>query len=234
MAEDHLSADAASKAPSHGFDADGDRDLPQWLIWARELQAISQTGLAYSAGEYDRQRYARLMEIAGEIVACHDQAGADMTAADWTERFLAHPGYATPKVDVRGACVREGKILLVQEKQDGRWCMPGGWADVGDLPSEMVTREVREESGLIVAPRKVIGVFDANRGGRPLEFFHAYKIVFLCEILAGEATPGDEILAARFFAFANLPPLSSARTNERHLAEVEAHLADSQRAAAFD
>jgi hypothetical protein len=77
-------------------------------------------------------------------------------------------------------------------------------------------------------------VFDANRGGRPLEFFHAFKIVFLCEILGGEARAGDETLAAGFFPFDALPPLSSARTSERHLAEVAAHLADARRPAAFD
>jgi len=135
---------------------------------------------------------------------------------------------------VRGAVVREGQILLVQERTDGRWAMPGGWADVGELPSAMVAREVLEESGLEVAPRKVIGVFDANRGGRPLELFHAYKVVFLCDELGGEPRPSDETSDVRFFPFDALPPLSSARTNARHLHEVLAHLGDPNRPAAFD
>jgi len=112
--------------------------------------------------------------------------------------------------------------------------MPGGWADVGELPSAMVAREVLEESGLEVAPRKVIGVFDANRGGRPLELFHAYKVVFLCDELGGEPRPSDETSDVRFFPFDALPPLSSARTNARHLHEVLAHLGDPNRPAAFD
>jgi ADP-ribose pyrophosphatase YjhB (NUDIX family) len=147
---------------------------------------------------------------------------------------MVQPGYATPKVDVRGAVIRDGKILLVQERSDERWCMPGGWADVGDLPSDTVEREVWEESGFEVVARKVIGVYDANRSGIPLEFYHAYKIVYLCQIVGGEARPSNETLAAAFFSFDELPPLSAERTSERHLAEVSAHYQDPHRPAAFD
>jgi ADP-ribose pyrophosphatase YjhB (NUDIX family) len=204
--------------------------VPRWLAWAREIQALSQTGLTYSQTEYEVQRYRRLAEIAAEIV----QENTGLDAASLVESFIAQPGYATPKVDVRGAVIRGGEILLVQERSDGRWAMPGGWADVGALPSEMVTREVQEESGFEVVPRKLVGVFDANRGGRPLQFFHAYKLIFLCELLGGAARPSDETLAVDFFSFDALPPLSQARTNQRHLDEVVAHLQDADRRAAFD
>jgi 8-oxo-dGTP pyrophosphatase MutT (NUDIX family) len=130
--------------------------------------------------------------------------------------------------------IREGKVLLVQERADERWCMPGGWADVGEKPSEMVVREVWEESGFRVAAKKVIGVYDANRTGRPLEFYHAYKIVFLCDITGGEARPSNETLAVDFFSFDDLPPLSSNRTNEKHLADVLAHVRNADWPAAFD
>jgi len=202
----------------------------QWLIWARELQALAQTGLTFAVGEYDLARYRRLMELAAEITA--HSTGASVDAL--TEDFMQQPGYATPKVDVRGAVVRENSILLVQERADGRWCMPGGWADVGELPSVMVAREVLEESGLVVRPRKVVGVFDANRSGIPQAFYHAYKVVFLCDVLGGEIRGSDETLDARFFPFTSIPQLSSARTNERHLAEIQAHLADPARPTAFD
>ena len=205
-------------------------DLPQWLKWAREIQALSQTGLTYSENDYQNQRYRRLMEIAAEIVEGH----SDLPGEPVLQNFLVQPGYATPKVDVRGAVIRGDKILLVQERVDERWCMPGGWADVGDLPSKMVEREVWEESGFEVVARKVIGVYDANRTGVPIEFYHAYKLVFLCEIMGGQARPSNETLAVDFFRFDNLPPLSAARTNERHLTEVFAHLRDEQRPAAFD
>jgi len=205
-------------------------DLPRWLAWAREIQAMSQTGLTYSSNEYEAQRYRRLSEIAAEII--HEQTG--LAAGPLLDSFLLQPGYATPKVDVRGAIVRDGTILLVQERADGRWAMPGGWADVGERPSAMVVREVWEESGFQVVARKVVGVFDANRDGRPLEFYHAYKIVFLCDLIGGEARPSHETLAVGFFPFDNLPPLSPNRTHERHLAEVLAHLHDPSRPTAFD
>jgi len=204
--------------------------LPAWLAWAREIQALSQTGITYSENDYHIQRYQRLAEIAAEIVASHSA----LPQVAVHESFRVQPGYATPKVDVRGAAIRDGKILLVQERSDGRWCMPGGWADVGELPSAMVQREVWEESGFEVAARKVIGVYDANRGGVPLEFYHAYKVVFLCEIVGGAPRPSNETLAVRFFAFDGLPPLSAERTHPRHLAEVFAHVQDQNRATAFD
>ena len=204
--------------------------VPQWLQWAREIQGMCQTGLNYSKSDYDAARYRRLMEIASEIVEIH----AGLPAGPLAEHFSAQPGYATVKVDVRAAVVRDGKVLLVQEKKDRRWAMPGGWADVGEVPSQMVAREAFEESGLIVIPRKVIGVYDANRAPIHLEFYHAYKIVFLCEIIGGSEQPGDETIAADFFSFENLPALSTYRTSTQHIAELYEHIRDATRPAAFD
>jgi ADP-ribose pyrophosphatase YjhB (NUDIX family) len=205
-------------------------DAPKWLEWARELQALGQTGLAFTQSPYDTQRYQRLAEIAAEIVAAH----TTLAKTEILQGFSAQPGYATTKVDVRGAVVREGRILLVQERRDQRWCMPGGWADVGERPSDMVAREVWEESGFRVRPARIIGVFDANRGNRPLECYHAYKIVFFCDITGGEARDSDETMAVDFFDFDALPPLSTDRTSDRHLAEVQAHLRDPSRPTTFD
>jgi len=203
---------------------------PLWLTWVREIQALSQSGLTFTTNEFDRERFQRLREIAADIMAHHTLMAPEF----WTQAFTQQEGYATPKIDVRGAVVRDAKILLVQEKSDQRWCMPGGWADVGDKPADMVAREVLEESGFTVVARKLVGVFDANRDGRPLSFFHAYKIIFLCEIIAGEARASNETLAADFFEFEQLPPLSSARTHPRHLAEIQLHLKDPSRLATFD
>ena len=203
---------------------------PRWLEWAREIQALAQTGLTFTENDYEVQRLKRLVEIAAEIVEAH----TGLPKEPLVESFLAQPGYATPKIDVRGATVRNGQILLVKERTDGRWCMPGGWADVGEYPSEGVAREVWEESGFEVVVRKVIGVYDTNRGGVPLSFYHAYKIVYLCEITGGEACPSNETEAVGFFDFDDLPPLSSCRTNEAHLAEVRAHIEDDGRPTTFD
>lgn len=202
----------------------------RWLQWARQLQAISQTGLAYSTNAYDTQRFQQLAHIAAEIVAAHTH----VPSTDILQYFLEQPGYATPKVDVRGAIVVDHQILLVQERSDERWCMPGGWADVGETPSAVVTREVWEESGLTVMPQKVIDIYDANRRGEQLELSHAYKIVFLCDYIGGIPQSSTETLAAQFFPFDTLPPLSSNRTNHHHIAHVLAHVHDPHRATKFD
>ncbi|GJQ64468.1 MAG: ADP-ribose pyrophosphatase [Melioribacteraceae bacterium] len=201
-----------------------------WAEIAREIQALAQTGLTFASNHWEIDRNKRLMEIAEEIVLNKTLLEDEPIM----ETFTTQPGYATPKVDVRAAIIKDGKILLVKEVSDGKWCMPGGWADVGEYPSEMVIREAREESGFDVKPVKVIGVFDANRGGRPMQFFHAYKVVFLCEIMGGEATPSEETTEVEFFDFENLPEFSPNRTNEKHIAEIRKHLEDKSRGVYFD
>jgi ADP-ribose pyrophosphatase YjhB (NUDIX family) len=203
--------------------------FPKWLDLAREIQALGQTGLTYTKNDFDIQRYVRLLEISAEIVATY----TDLEKEPVLQSFSIQPGYATPKIDVRGAVIRDGKILLVQECMDCRWAMPGGWGDVGDLPSAMVEREVWEESGFKVKAQKVLAIYDANRIS-PMELYHAYKIIFLCTILEGEPRPSNETLAVDFFELENLPSLSTSRTNERMLKEVFAHAEDPNRWTAFD
>ena len=207
-----------------------DATRPRWLQWARKLQALGQTGLTYHPDDYDTERYQRLLEIAAEMVEAHTTLPAEPVL----ESYRAQPGYATPKVDVRAAVVREGRVLLVQERSDGRWAMPGGWADVGESPAEMVVREAREESGFHVCPRKVVGIFEENRHAAHQELFHAYKIVFLCDITGGQARGSYETSAVEFFDLDDLPPLSPVRTSQRHIDEVQAHLADPSRPVLFD
>ncbi len=205
-------------------------DSEKWLKWAREIQALAQTGLTYAANHYEEERNKRLMEIAAEIVGEHSSVAKE----EAEKVFMAQPGYATPKVDVRAAVIKDGKILLVKEISDGRWAMPGGWADVGDYPAKAAEREALEESGFQVKAKKVIGVFDANRNGRPMEFFHAVKIVYLCEIVGGKATPSNETSDVGFFDFNELPPLSENRTNLKHINEIRAHLQNPSRATFFE
>jgi ADP-ribose pyrophosphatase YjhB (NUDIX family) len=202
---------------------------PVWLAWARELFSLSQAGLAYCKNEFDLARYRRLQGIAAEMLSSQSQLTEEAILAS----FSMHAGYVTPKIDVRGAVVRDGKILLVQERIDNRWSMPGGWADLGDAPAEMAVREVREESGFEVRVEKLIAIYDANRI-QPLEFYHAYKLIFLCTITGGQAQASIETLGVDFFAPGELPPLSEFRTNRTMIAEVFAHIADPNRPAYFE
>jgi ADP-ribose pyrophosphatase YjhB (NUDIX family) len=186
---------------------------PRWLEWAREIQALAQTGYHYSENDYQRQRNERLIEIAAEIVDEH----SNLEYSPVTNTFKAQIGYSTPRVDVRGAVFQGDRLLMVRERADGGWTLPGGWADVGDVPSHAAEREVFEEAGFRVIARKVIGVYDANRLGS-LELFHAFKIIFLCDLLSGEARPSDETTEVSFFGMDELPSiLSGERTKYRHI-----------------
>jgi ADP-ribose pyrophosphatase YjhB (NUDIX family) len=201
-----------------------------WLDIAREVQQLAQTGNAFAVTNYEKDRYKRLSEIVTEIIEHHTQLDKEAVQ----KVLMEQPGYATPKVDVRSVVIKDNKILLVQESTDNCWAMPGGWADVGDYPSEVAIRETKEESGYDVKPIKIIGVFDANRTGRRLEFFHAFKIIFLCELIGGEAKTSDETLDVKFFSFNELPPLSMNRTNQKHIDEIKLHLEDPERKTYFD
>ena len=168
-------------------------------LLAQRVQALAQTGLAFSQDRYDRERYKTLLGIAADLM------GGD---PGLVPAFAAQTGYATPKVDVRAIVLREGKVLLVREVADGLWCPPGGWADVGDAPSAAVEREVFEEAGLTVRATQLLGLWDRNQHGHPPIPFHAYKLFFLCEELGGELRTSVETLEVGFFDPHDLPPLS--------------------------
>jgi ADP-ribose pyrophosphatase YjhB (NUDIX family) len=202
---------------------------PKWMEWAREIFSLSQSGITYSGNQYDIDRYRRLQEITAEMIASQ----SEMPKESVLESFSMQAGYITPKIDVRGAVIRDNKILLIQERADDKWAMPGGWADLGNSPASVAEREVFEESGFNVQAEKVVAVIDANRI-QPLEFYHAYKIIFLCKLLDGEPRISHETLAVDFFDLNNLPPLSVYRTNENMLREVFAHVQKPSRATAFD
>lgn len=206
------------------------KGLPRWLEWAREIQALSQTGYHYAENEYHRQRYRRLLEIAAEIFS-------EYTLLDYpalAEVFTSQIGYATPRVDVRAAVFQDGRLLLVRERADGGWTMPGGWADVGDAPSHAAEREAWEEAGFRVRARRLVGVYDANRTN-PMEVFHAFKIVFLCDVLEGEARPSVETSEVAFFTQEEIPAaLSGERTKARHIRDAFAIYRDPLAPAVFD
>ncbi|HPD46021.1 MAG TPA: NUDIX hydrolase [Anaerohalosphaeraceae bacterium] len=180
----------------------------QWLTWAQRLAAIAQSGLTYSQNEYEIERYQAVLKIAADMM----EAGGGGNAQGLVEMFGREKGYATPKVDVRGAAFRDGRILLVKEAIDGLWTLPGGWADVGDSPSEAIRREMVEESGFEVEVVKLCAVYDRSKHPhRPAFPFHLYKMFFLCEITGGEAKTSHETLEVGFFAEDALPPLSEGR-----------------------
>jgi len=175
---------------------------PDWLQWAREMQAIAQIGLEFTEGPYDRERYHALRALAARAMAAHTGADLERIAA----LFEGETGYATPKVDVRGAAFRDGRLLLVRESADaGRWTLPGGWADVNLTAAENVARELVEESGFVVRVRKLAAVWDRSRHGHVPKPFHAYKMFFLCEITGGAPATSHETSEVAFFGADGIP-----------------------------
>jgi ADP-ribose pyrophosphatase YjhB (NUDIX family) len=193
---------------------------PTWLTIARELQALAQTGLTFSKDPFDLQRFQRTRELAAQLMAL----GSATDAEKILSLFEHDNGYATPKVDVRGAAFADERILLVQEASDGAWTLPGGWADVNQTPAECVVREIFEESGFEARATKLVAVCDYRRSGHPLRHRDSiYKMFFLCEITGGAPRPSDETTAVGFFGRDELPPLSLGRITPAQIERVYRH-----------
>ena len=205
----------------------GDR----WLDWARELQALAQTGLTYNKDPFDVQRYEALRQIAAEIVAAHTAVAPQYVH----ELFFREAGHATPKVDVRGAVFREDALLFVRERSDGLWTLPGGWADVGESASESVVREVYEESGYRVRAVKLLAAYDRNKHPHPPILHHAYKLFFQCE-LAGERDISTNLETddAQFFGEGDLPDLSADRVTPAQVELMWRHYHNPELPTEFD
>jgi ADP-ribose pyrophosphatase YjhB (NUDIX family) len=201
-----------------------------WMEWTQRVAAIAQNGLTYARDPFDIERYEALRELAAEVVADHTgRTPLDINA------YLAHEsGYATPKIDVRGVVFRDAKILLVRERSDGGWTLPGGWADVLDSPSTAVEREIREESGFQARTTKILAVFDRNRHPHPPLAFHVWKIFLRCEIIGGAAAGSIETDGVAFFSRDALPSLSATRITAQQLALMFEHFDDPERVPDFD
>ncbi len=206
---------------------------PEWLAWARELQAVAQTGLAFTRDPYDTERYQLLRDLAARIAAA--RTGADQPHL--VELFARETGYATPKIDVRAAAFNAaGGILMVREVMDeGRWTLPGGWADVGVTPAENAVKEAREETGFDVRVRKVAAVWDRTRQGHQPQFFSAQKLFFLCDIVGGAAATSLETSEVAFFAESAVPSdLSLGRVLPHQIGRMFAHWRDPSLPTEFD
>jgi ADP-ribose pyrophosphatase YjhB (NUDIX family) len=208
-----------------------DMNDPLWLTIAREMQAIAQTGLTFTQDRFDRERYERLRELAAQLVAHGSGSDADKVL----DLLRGETGYATPKIDVRGAAFVDGRVLLVREIADGLWTLPGGWADVNQSPAECVEREIFEESGFRARAVKLAAVHDYGKAGHPKRALHScYKMYFVCEITGGEAQTSNETSEVAFFDLHALPPLSLNRTLPEQIERMFEHHQHRERPTDFD
>jgi ADP-ribose pyrophosphatase YjhB (NUDIX family) len=200
------------------------------LELSRRLLALSQTGLHFSLEEYDRERYREMAQIGSELLALESSLSAGNLRAIWE----VEDGYATPKVDVRGAVFRGDRVLMVKERADGKWTLPGGWADVNDTPSVAVEKEIEQESGFTARAVKLAAVFDRHKHNDPKYLFHVWKMFFICEITGGDFRTSYETTAVEFFPVDRLPELSTGRTTAAQIQRVYRHHLDRSLATEFD
>lgn len=171
------------------------------INWLKQIAALAKTGLYFVRDPYDRDRYEKLVELSAKLLA--DYSGDSPDALQTL--LVDDDGYITPKIDVRGAVFRDDKILMVKEATDGLWTLPGGWADVGDSPSEAIKREIWEESGYTAKAVKLMAVED-RKLRHPYSIFDVYKLAFLCDSLVEKRQPASK----------QLPLIGSQKMSYRH------------------
>jgi ADP-ribose pyrophosphatase YjhB (NUDIX family) len=201
-----------------------------WLEWIKQVYAIAQWGLTYSKDPFDLERYGVLKDLSIRMMSDF----AELDTEKITGLFAHEVGYVTPKVDVRGVVFQDDKLLMVQEGWDGRWALPGGWADIGLSPAEVAAKEVREEAGLEVQPVKLLAVLDKKFFPHPASAYHIYKTFIRCEVIGGTLQAGLETRDAGFFSLDELPELSPHRITREQIALLFEHARDPLRPTDFN
>ena len=192
-------------------------DTPDhWLTIAKKINSIAQTGLAFTNDKFDKERYSELLDLSIQII----QNITDIDSKKLEFVFNRDIGYQTPKLGVRAVVFKENKLLLVKEKMDNKWCLPGGYADIGMTPSEIIINEVKEESGFDVKPTRILGLIDYNKHQERPFPFDIYNLFMECEIIGGKPEVGIETSDVGFFEINNLPELSERRVTKKQIIQM--------------
>lgn len=201
------------------------------LDYAKRLKAMAHLGLTYAKDEYDLERYRELEQISLEIM--QEISGDPLEKI--TDYFSTNKEYITPKTDIRVVIFNaEKEILLVREKADGKWSLPGGWADIGFSPKEIAVKEALEETGFLVKPIKLLAVLDKRCHPHPPQADYVYKIFIQCEIISGEKKQAFDILDVAFFDRNAIQELSEHRVLPSQIELMFSFLDDPQKTAVID
>ncbi len=202
----------------------------QWLDWAKELQAIGQIGLAYSKDKYDLERFQRIRDISAEILSLHTEIKAEVIR----DLFANETGYNTPKVEVRAVVLKDNQVLLVKEEGDGRWSLPGGWADIQYSIAENVKKECMEESGVAVHPEWILAVYDRKKHHETPFPYEVYCVFVACRYVGGSHQENIETTDSGFFPLDQLPDLSVGRNTYDQLYQCVEAIRQNNRITYFD
>jgi ADP-ribose pyrophosphatase YjhB (NUDIX family) len=188
---------------------------PELLTCAQRLQAIAQAGLAYATSPYDVERYEEVRLLSARLL----HAITSEPFEKIIRVFASETGYQTPKVDVRAVLFRGvDQVLLVKETIDqGRWTLPGGWADVGYTPFEVAAKEALEETGLVVKAVRLLALLDTREHPHPPQPWYVYKVFIRCEVVGGSLMQEtSETSGARWFRSDELPTLELSTDRVTH------------------
>ena len=175
------------------------------ITLAQRIRSLSQTGLSYTHNDYEIERCRDLIAISNHITSIVSGISEEEIDA----LYIPIKEYVTPKVDIRAVVFNDqDEVLLVREKVDGRWSMPGGWSDVGFTPKEVAIKETKEETGLDVGVERLLAVMDKRCHAHPAGPFYIYKMFILCKVLGGEFNETFDIMDKGYFPLDSLPPLS--------------------------
>ena len=197
----------------------------------KRLHALAEIGLEYNNEPYDIERYQEIRTICLEML----EKLTRIPVAEIVPVIEERNGYRTPKVDVRAVVFNENdQVLLVQEKADKLWALPGGWTDIAYSPGEVAEKECMEEAGLKVKAKRLLAIIDKQKQGMPPAFEYVYKIFLLCEKMGDSISAGSETCDVGWFYENELPALSLPRNNEAQIKMMYEYKRGERKEAYFD
>ncbi len=183
----------------------------------KQVRSLAETGLHYQKDPYDQERYQELRDISLRMLSLV----MDQPVQRLKNAFPETKGYITPNVDVRAVILNKRlELLMVKEAVDGKWSLPGGWADIGYSPKEVAVKEVREEAGYTVSAKRLLAVMDKKCHEHPADVYYVYKLFILCEVAGDRVDSHHETTDINFFPIGDLPELSLPRNNPEQIRMV--------------
>jgi len=178
--------------------------IPELIARADEIAAHAKNGTFWSKDRYDLERFERILALATEIIG----SALDLDPAVIARGYSDDPGTITSKIGASVAAFdADGRLLLIQRKDNARWAMPGGIVEYGETLAHAAMREALEESGIQVKIVALLGIYDARRHGFRT-IYHWQHVAFLADVVSGAPGPSDETLAAGFFTQDEITALS--------------------------
>lgn len=193
-----------------------------WKIIQR-LNALIEAGLVYGKDAFDLERYQEMKQLMNELT----RELTEMNIEELKEIFGESKGYPTPKIDVRAFILNQKKqVLLVKEKRNDEWSLPGGYGEIGYSLNDNILKEIFEETGHQARILRLLAVFDTNHWQPQASQY--YKFVFYARILDGVFQENIETSEIRYFSVDELPESLSQKRNTKEQIEKLFELVEKQ------